>query len=331
LTDNAQFPPLPAQRVLVLAPHPDDESIGCGGTIILHAAAGAQVRILTVTNGESVEGAGDDIAARRQDEARRAAQVLGVPEPVFLGLPDGRVSDYGPELAQRLAQEVAEFGPEVVYAPYPLDVHPDHTATAGAVLRVLEDLGGFRASFYEIYQPIRFSMVVDISEVVAQKRRAIMAHELGLLGAQAIIADAVEGLGLYRSFHNRIRRVYEAFWVVEKAPTEQEILAWSTYGFAIPRAADIFVERLKEVDRLTRESAQALEQAQARNRVLESERAELESLLAATSSELHGVLNSAPWRLVGSFARMRDRLAPAGTARRGFYAGVTNRLKKWLG
>lgn len=315
----------------MLAPHPDDESIGCGGTIIRHVAAGAQVRVLTVSNGEKVEGAGGDIAARRQDEARRAAAILGVAPPVFLELPDGQVSAHGPELARRLTQEVTDFRPQVVYAPFPLDVHPDHTATAGAALRVLEDPGGFQLAFYEIYQPIRFSMVVDISDVVTQKRRAILAHETGLLGAQEIIADAVEGLGRYRSFHNRIQRVYEAFWVVDKAPTEQEILAWSTYEFAIPRAADIFVERLKEVDRLTRESAQALEAAQARNRALEAERTELESLLAATSSELRGVLNSAPWRLVGGFARWRDRLAPAGTARRRVYSGVTRRIKSWLG
>jgi len=316
--------------VLVVAPHPDDESIGCGGTMVRHVAAGARVRVLVVSNGESVEGSGADSGATRQAEARRAAGVLGVPEPEFLGFPDGNVTGHVEALVQRLADEVEAFRPDVVYAPYPLDVHPDHTATAGAVLRVLQDRPGLRVAFYEIYQPIRFSMVVDISDVVARKREAILCYEHGLLGVQDVIADAVEGLGLYRSFYNRIRRVYEAFWVVDRAPTEQEILAWSTYDYAIPRAADIFVERLREVDRLTRETTQALEQARTHNVELERERAELAARLDATASELRGVLESAPWRMVGRFAKWRDRLAPAGSARRRVYGRVSRAIKGWL-
>ncbi|MGI8607576.1 MAG: PIG-L deacetylase family protein, partial [Gaiellaceae bacterium] len=80
-------------RILVLAAHPDDEVLGMGGTIALHAGvSGDDVRIVCVTDGSSTQYAGD--TARRQqknEEARRAAAELGVTDYIHLDLPDMRL------------------------------------------------------------------------------------------------------------------------------------------------------------------------------------------------------------------------------------------------
>ncbi|MCX5880707.1 MAG: PIG-L family deacetylase [Deltaproteobacteria bacterium] len=78
---------LAGTRVLVLAPHPDDETIGCGGTLALHAAAGDPVRVLILTNGEKgdVFGRFDRNAyiAIRQQETRSACASLGISDVMF--------------------------------------------------------------------------------------------------------------------------------------------------------------------------------------------------------------------------------------------------------
>src|ERR687893_1326873 len=108
-------------RVLVFAAHPDDEVLGMGGTIALHASRGDSVRIVCVTDGSSTQYPGD--AARREQkdrEALAAAAALGVSDYVHLDLPDMRL-DTVPhvDLNSVVEEHVREFRAEVVYTAQP--------------------------------------------------------------------------------------------------------------------------------------------------------------------------------------------------------------------
>jgi N-acetylglucosamine malate deacetylase 1 len=121
-------------QVLVLAAHPDDEVLGMGGTIALHALRGHAVRVVCVTDGSSTQYAGD---APRQEqknqEALAAAAALGVSDYVHLDLPDMRL-DTVPhvDLNSIVEEHVRDFGPEVVYTAHP-DVNRDHRALFDSV------------------------------------------------------------------------------------------------------------------------------------------------------------------------------------------------------
>ena len=121
LIDPAQLP----RRVLCVAPHPDDEVIGCGGTLALHAARGDAVRVLLVTG-----------SAERVAESRAAAAQLGVEDVRCLDFEDGRLGA-AYDLVGRLREECAEFSPELVYAPSAFEHHPDHLACHRAVVSAL--------------------------------------------------------------------------------------------------------------------------------------------------------------------------------------------------
>src|SRR6476660_8405385 len=86
-----------ARSVLVLAPHPDDEAIGCGGAIALHVREGARVRVVIATDGAGQGGDGASVRDQREAECRRAAEVLGYGEPVFWRMPDRSLA-YGESL-----------------------------------------------------------------------------------------------------------------------------------------------------------------------------------------------------------------------------------------
>lgn len=121
----------PPRRVVVAAPHPDDEVLAVGGLLALLAAVGARVEVLAVTDGEASNPGGSvppaELARRRVQETTTALAALGVGAPVRrLGLPDG-----GRERLERSVTGALQLGPgDWLLAPWERDGHPDHEAVA---------------------------------------------------------------------------------------------------------------------------------------------------------------------------------------------------------
>jgi LmbE family N-acetylglucosaminyl deacetylase len=120
---------------VVVAAHPDDEVLGVGGTMALLAAAGARLRLVAVTDGESSHGNGTDQAAlaqRRVTETAAALCLLGAEriEVVRLGLPDTGLAAREGELTTVLAGLTSGF--DVCLAPWRRDAHADHEAAGRA-------------------------------------------------------------------------------------------------------------------------------------------------------------------------------------------------------
>lgn len=123
---------------LIVAPHPDDETLGCGCTIVRARQAGIPVHVVVVTDGGGHPAHMADkamLVALRRDEAVNACGVLGVPAShvVFLGIPDGQAAANVAVVAERLAEVVDRLNPARIFAPIDLDNHADHRAVAAAV------------------------------------------------------------------------------------------------------------------------------------------------------------------------------------------------------
>lgn len=116
----------PSAPVLVVAPHPDDEVLGVGGTIARLAASGRDVHVAIVTRGQTPRFPAEQIA-RVQDEAAAAHAHLGVARTHWLGFPAAELSEqpHG-ALNAALGDLLAQIRPGVVFAPHPGDIHLDH-------------------------------------------------------------------------------------------------------------------------------------------------------------------------------------------------------------
>ncbi len=128
---------MPSRSLLAVFAHPDDESFAAGGTLARYAAAGAVVRLVTATRGEAGRGRTDPVlrGALREQELRRAAQVLGVKNLRILGYSDGRLARADrPLLVSRLVALFRDLRPQVVitFGPDGISGHPDHTAIGEA-------------------------------------------------------------------------------------------------------------------------------------------------------------------------------------------------------
>lgn len=186
-------------RVLVVAPHPDDESVGCGGTILAHRAAGDDVRIVFVTSGEAGgHGASpEETARRREAEARTAADILDVSTIDFWRFPDGRLRASA-ALVGLLVKTLTEWRPDSVYVTGEHDMHPDHRAVGRGVRRAVASTDGNVAVWLtEVWTPVQdLGLIVDVTPHLERKLAAIRAH-----ASQCAVLpfdDAFEGLARYR-------------------------------------------------------------------------------------------------------------------------------------
>lgn len=190
--------------VLVLAPHPDDETVGLGGTLALHSRAGDSVHVIFVTTGihgdpDSAH-APEDYVATRQTEARNAAEVLGISETVFWDFPDSCVvtSQDLEHVGSRLKQEYERIRPDVVYAPHTQETHSDHHFIGLAALDAHREVGrGVPLLGYEVWSPIAPTLLVDVTSVYEAKRRAIACYASQLKHSD--ILGATEGMNRYRA------------------------------------------------------------------------------------------------------------------------------------
>jgi LmbE family N-acetylglucosaminyl deacetylase len=205
-----------AERVLIIAPHPDDEAIGCGGMICLHRQRGDPVHVVFLTSGEhGIDGMAEDaVRTIREAEAREAAQVLEVDEIGFLRLPDhglwGALERGVSQLAQILRQKV----PQLLYLPHPEDAHPDHQAALplvqAAAASLADPVARPELRAYEIWSPmIRHDWTEDISAVLGRKLRAIRCYRSQLRTFR--YDRAVRGLNQYRGVMAAGSRYAEAF------------------------------------------------------------------------------------------------------------------------
>ena len=182
--------------VLVLAPHPDDESLGCGSLLSAIWSGGGRAHVVCLTDGAASHPGSrthppDRIRLVRQAEMRRAVAILGGGEAdvTFLDLPDAashRVAGPGCDPARALGSLADRLGALALVAPSPLDPHCDHETGALAAWHVAHAHPGLRLLFYPIWSRWTSGGTAPVPEGMTpmafdapspRKAAAIAAHE----------------------------------------------------------------------------------------------------------------------------------------------------------
>ena len=188
-------------NVVVIAPHPDDESIGCGGVICRHADAGDRVVAIFLTSGElGLKHLAREAAWQtREAEAKAAGKILGIAETHFLRQPDWMLAEVVHSAARAVAELLANERPQLVYVPHPREWHPDHKA-AGDILKQALAIGVLSVPEirgYEVWTPLsEYAVAIDISAVMPRKLQAIRCHVSQL--ADLDYAHAAQSLNAFR-------------------------------------------------------------------------------------------------------------------------------------
>ena len=174
------------RRILVIAAHPDDELLGCGGTVALHAKAGDAVTAVIVCEGESLRYGPNGVG--QSEHTQRAAAALGVADVRPLGFADQRLDTLAlTDIITPLERIVREVRPQIVYCQYGGDANLDHAIVFKAVLVAtrptepsIEAIYAFdTASSTEWGYPRTFlpDTWVDVTATLEQKLAAMACYE----------------------------------------------------------------------------------------------------------------------------------------------------------
>jgi LmbE family N-acetylglucosaminyl deacetylase len=179
-----------ARRVLVFAPHYDDEVFGCGGLLAGLADAEAEIRVLYLTDssgGHEITDDRDAYAARRRAETQRALDLLGVGIFETLEIRDGDLRSSIDDAAEAIRRVIADHRPDLILSVSPCEITSDHRSAFAALHRAVTPLrggteldailDGCRVLLYEVNHPAYPSLLVDVSPWIDLVHAAIDAHE----------------------------------------------------------------------------------------------------------------------------------------------------------
>ncbi|HWL50776.1 MAG TPA: PIG-L deacetylase family protein [Acidimicrobiia bacterium] len=175
-------------RVLVIACHPDDETLGVGGTMAHHVQNGDEVRVCLLTDGVGSRHKKSDL---QKECAEKACATLGVTDPVFCGLPDQGLDGLPLlDIIHPIEAQIDDLAPQIVYTHFKEDANQDHGAAFRATLvacRPMEDTPVERLLSYETASSTEWAgpftgsvfspnVFVDISETLDSKIDAMRAY-----------------------------------------------------------------------------------------------------------------------------------------------------------
>ena len=179
------------KSILIVSPHPDDETLGVGGTIAKYSKKGHEVNVLTISGHLPPLYKREDYE-KTVEEAHRAFKVLGVTKSIFLELPATMIGDLPVhELNRKISKIVSDFNPQIVFCPYP-DRHIDHRLVFDSVMVATRPVGIGRnieiVAAYETLSETHWNAphiepnftpnwVIDISDSIKKKIEALKCYK----------------------------------------------------------------------------------------------------------------------------------------------------------
>jgi len=208
------------QQVLIVAPHPDDEAVGCAGTILRHVQAGDRVCLAVATDGRQSKAIADpeQMSRQRKREASHAAELLQVDRLEWIGLAEGAWDVM--ILKERLQALIGDVAPDIIYAPSRIDFHPEHLRVAHALALALGDFaaGQLETARVRVYpiqvplDPFTVNLVTDVSAVHSNCEAVLRAYV-----SQASSIECARRRRRYSALLHRIAGHAEELWELPAA------------------------------------------------------------------------------------------------------------------
>ncbi|MDR3124890.1 MAG: PIG-L family deacetylase [Endomicrobium sp.] len=172
-------------KVLAIAPHQDDEAVGCAGTLIKHVKSGKHLEIVFCTN-DSQE---------RMEESKKAVEIIGSKKNHYMYFPARNLSG-NKDFKESLGTILNSVKPEAVFMPFFFDKHNDHIAVSWAISKLARKMNlNFMVYAYSVWSPLNPNCLFDISKEWGIKKQAIECYKTQLVTRDYI--KIAQGLNQY--------------------------------------------------------------------------------------------------------------------------------------
>jgi len=217
---------LPPGPWLVFAPHPDDETFGMGGSLLLAGKSAIETHVVFVTDGaQGGDGDREELIRRRVKEAKDASSVLGVHSTHFFAEPDRELA-LTEGLLNKTAEILRQIRPASIFFPTPMEYHPDHRVTAELAWQSANRIDeiDFNCYSYEISTLAPINLLLDVTEVAERKYEVVKMYASQL--TQAKYLALVKAVDTARTFSLPMDRMAAEgfFYYADHSATLQEQL-----------------------------------------------------------------------------------------------------------
>jgi N-acetylglucosamine malate deacetylase 1 len=204
-----------ADKVLVLAAHPNDDILGCGGLLKFFADNGSKIKVIYFADGsrgtKSAE-AKREIITEREGEAREAGKIIGIGAQEFIRLPDSELKP-SLEVAIKIRREIEFDMPDLLLSPHFEDMHPDHHSVAEILYIGLKDFEKhLNIWLYEIWASSRINRIISIDDSLDDKKDALRKHKSQLKYKR--YEESILALNNYRGLSTGAGEYAEAFYAL---------------------------------------------------------------------------------------------------------------------
>jgi len=160
-------------RVLVIAPHPDDEIIGCGGSILFHKKRGDKIWIIYMCKGNAYDQPSNNSRIRKK-ESEEIAKLLELKDVIYLNHDDFSITTGGEETLE-LQTLIIKINPDIIYLPSPLDQHIDHRTTFQIFTKIRLNSNP-NCLIYEVMTPITYNYLFPIDCYIEKKMELLRIY-----------------------------------------------------------------------------------------------------------------------------------------------------------
>ncbi|MEJ5339291.1 MAG: PIG-L family deacetylase [Aquificaceae bacterium] len=298
------------RKILVLAPHPDDELLGCGGTICVLKEMGKEIHTIFLSVGEK---AGNPEI--RKMEALKVREELGYDRVEFWTYPDGGLKFYEQDIKEKIKTYAIKQDVDFIFSTAPYDFHEDHRILGSLCIKLHTELPTIKFSFYSVYNDIIGNFNVDVSKYMDRLIKSISMYKNSLkelygIGDKFISIRKFNGLILRYP-----RRFYESFILLEDSWEVQDLVVYLLGEF-------FYLDILRNIRLLENE-------LQKKNEELAHYKKELEDLWHNYNSLMHIKNNmeqelacikaSKFYKIMMKYQKIKDFIMPKGGILRNLY------------
>jgi len=192
------------KNIVVIAPHPDDEVLGCGGLIIKSLQNNCKISLIFLTSGLNSD------REVRENEALKVASKLGIDDVTFLRINDGKVFN---ELSfNKIKGKLESIKPDIILIPFIFDKHDDHISSNKFIPDIPSNLK-IEIWCYQVYSTMSCNAYIDITDIAEEKYRAISMYQSQMNNFDYVNWN--RGLNAFNSrySHNKEKKYIESYFI----------------------------------------------------------------------------------------------------------------------
>jgi LmbE family N-acetylglucosaminyl deacetylase len=309
------------KRVLIIAPHPDDEVLGCGGVISSLKEVGLWVGVLFITKGEK----GFLNPAVRMEEALAVKKLLGYDIVEFWDYPDGNTRDYKKNVKESLKSFLLKEEVDLALCPAVYDFHPDHKTLGEVCFELHEELYPKRFAFYSVYTNLLGNFNVNVSKHIQKLKECLNLYKSSIKEVPEIIEASL----IYRKFNACILRrkesYFESYLLLKRDWNSREFVSY-VLGEAFARG-DMFhhYTEVKHIHHIIgyanylEEKIRTMALTLDKYAQLEEQYIELVEKSKRLERELDAIKSSKFYKIMKGYHKVKDKLLPQSTILRKIY------------